>query len=73
MDYITYYFVKFLLKLSTQVFGLRKIKMNHRTIAEQIFLAGVDSVLPERLITKAMSLKDNCLVIGHLNFLPECN
>jgi hydroxypyruvate reductase/glycerate 2-kinase len=45
--------------------------MNHRTIAEQIFLAGVDSVLPERLITKEMVLKDNCLVIGHLNFSLE--
>jgi hydroxypyruvate reductase/glycerate 2-kinase len=42
--------------------------MNHRSIAEQIFLAGVESVLPDRLITKEMSLKDNCLVIGHLNF-----
>jgi hydroxypyruvate reductase/glycerate 2-kinase len=42
--------------------------MNRRTIAEQIFLAGIDSVLPERLITKEMALKDNCLVIGHLNF-----
>ena len=45
--------------------------MNHRTIAEQIFLAGVESVLPERLITKEMTLKDNCLFIGHLNFFLE--
>ena len=45
--------------------------MNHRTIAEQIFLAGIDSVLPERLITKEMALNDNCLVIGHLNFSLE--
>ncbi|MCX6321253.1 MAG: glycerate kinase [Bacteroidia bacterium] len=45
--------------------------MNSRTIAEQIFLAGIDSVLPERLIPKEMVLKDNCLVIGHLNFSLE--
>lgn len=45
--------------------------MNRRTIAEQIFLAGVESVLPERLITKEMALRDNCLVIGHLNFSLE--
>ncbi|MBE3087375.1 MAG: glycerate kinase [Bacteroidetes bacterium] len=45
--------------------------MNRRTIAEQIFLAGVESVLPENLITKEMALKDNCLVIGHLNFSLE--
>jgi len=45
--------------------------MNHRTVAEQIFLAGIDSVLPERLIDKEMVLKDECLVIGHLNFSLE--
>ena len=45
--------------------------MNHRTVAEQIFLAGIDSVLPERLINKEMVLKDECLVIGHLNFSLE--
>ena len=42
--------------------------MNYRTIAEQIFLAGIDSVLPEKLITKMMALKKNNLIIGHLNF-----
>jgi glycerate 2-kinase len=42
--------------------------MDHKTIAEQIFLAGIDSVLPERLISNVMALKDNNLVIGHLNF-----
>jgi glycerate 2-kinase len=42
--------------------------MDHRSIAEQIFIAGIDSVLPERLISKEMSVKDNCLVIGHLSF-----
>jgi len=45
--------------------------MNHRIVAEQIFLAGIDSVLPERLINKEMVLKDECLVIGHLNFPLE--
>ena len=29
--------------------------MNSRTVAEQIFLAGVERVLPDRLINKAMS------------------
>jgi glycerate-2-kinase len=46
-------------------------KMNCRTIAEQIFLAGVESVIPYRLITDKMSLKDNCLKIGHLSFSLE--
>jgi glycerate 2-kinase len=45
--------------------------MNQREIAEQIFLAGVESVLPDRLITREMSIKDNCLIIGHLNFCIE--
>jgi Putative glycerate kinase len=46
-------------------------KMNCRTIAEKIFLAGVESVLPDRLIVNEMSLKDNCLKIGHLDFPLE--
>lgn len=37
--------------------------MDHKIAAEQIFLAGVDRVLPERLINMAVSLKDNCLLI----------
>jgi len=45
--------------------------MNNKIIAEQIFLAGVESVLPERLIPKEMALRDNCLDIGHLNFSLE--
>ena len=45
--------------------------MNRRTIAEKIFLAGMESVLPEKLIAKEMILKDNCLVMGHLNFFLE--
>ena len=45
--------------------------MNRRVIAEQIFLAGVESVLPDRLITNEMSLRDNCLQIGHLSFSLE--
>jgi len=42
--------------------------MDKRIVAEQIFLAGVDRVLPDRLINIAMSLKDNCLAINDLNF-----
>lgn len=40
--------------------------MNRRQIAEQIFLAGVESVLPDKLISGNMSLKGNLLHIGHL-------
>jgi len=42
--------------------------MDHKEIAEQIFLAGVESVLPERLIVNKMEIKDNSLVIGQLTF-----
>ncbi len=42
--------------------------MNSREIAEQIFLAGIDSVLPAKLIARVMKLKDNYLVIGNVNF-----
>lgn len=40
--------------------------MNHRSIAEQIFLAGVERVLPDRLISNALAVRDNCLVIGDM-------
>jgi hydroxypyruvate reductase/glycerate 2-kinase len=42
--------------------------MNRREIAEQIFLAGIESVLPDKLISGAMSLKTNLLQIGNLEF-----
>ncbi len=45
--------------------------MNYRTIAEEIFLAGVESVLPSRFISREMSLNDNCLKIGQLSFSLE--
>ena len=45
--------------------------MNSRAVAEQIFLAGINSVLPERLIVNVMSLNDNCLKIGDLNYNLE--
>jgi hydroxypyruvate reductase/glycerate 2-kinase len=45
--------------------------MNSKTIAEQIFLAGVASVLPDILITRAMSLNENCLKIGTLSYNLE--
>lgn len=38
--------------------------MDRRQIAEQIFLAGVDSVLPDKLISRNMILKGNLLHIG---------
>jgi hydroxypyruvate reductase/glycerate 2-kinase len=46
-------------------------EMNSRSIAEQIFLAGVESVLPDRLIAKVMELEDNDLKIEHLSFNLE--
>lgn len=45
--------------------------MNYRTVAEQIFLAGVDRVLPSRLINKAISFSENCLQAGELSFMPD--
>jgi glycerate 2-kinase len=42
--------------------------MNRRIIAENIFLAGVESVLPNRLIVKILSVKDDHLRIGDLDF-----
>jgi len=45
--------------------------MNCRTIAEQIFLAGVESVMSDRLITSIMHLKDSCLEINGLRFPLE--
>lgn len=46
-------------------------KINYRTIAEKIFLAGVERVLPARLIGNVMSLNDNRLKIGHQEFSLE--
>jgi glycerate 2-kinase len=45
--------------------------INYKIIAEQIFLAGIESVLPSRLITQEMSLKDNRLIIGPQSFSME--
>ena len=42
--------------------------MNNRTVAEQIFLAGVDRVLPDRLISTTMYLQDNSLFINDFSF-----
>jgi glycerate-2-kinase len=39
--------------------------MNYRTIAEQIFLAGIESVLPHNLIMKHIRLEDNYLKIDN--------
>ncbi len=43
-------------------------KMNIRSIAEQIFLAGVESVLPDKLISTKICSDDNCLKIDQLSF-----
>jgi len=44
---------------------------NNRSIAEQIFMAGVESVIPAGLITNVLILKDNILLIGDLSFSLE--
>jgi glycerate 2-kinase len=46
-------------------------KINYKNISEQIFLTGVESVLPVRLIGKEMSLTGNCLKISNLSFNLE--
>jgi hydroxypyruvate reductase/glycerate 2-kinase len=43
--------------------------MNYRLIAKQVFLAGVNRVIPEQLITKLMTLKNEKLLVGNLCFL----
>lgn len=42
--------------------------MSHRTSAEKIFTAGVRSVLPEKLVTGHMKLKDRTLTIHERSF-----
>ena len=42
--------------------------MNYRTIAEQIFLAGVESVMPHNLIMRQMHLENNYLKLGKKKF-----
>ena len=42
--------------------------MNRRAIAEQIFLAGVDSVLPDRLFAGLVTIKDNNICFGKHKF-----
>jgi glycerate 2-kinase len=46
-------------------------EINSRIIAEKIFLAGVESVMPGRLINNVMRLRDNFLKIGILDFSLE--
>jgi glycerate-2-kinase len=45
--------------------------MNQRSAAEQIFLAGVERVLPDRLINKSMSLRDNYLSVNEFCYNLE--
>jgi len=45
--------------------------MNKRNIAEQIFLAGVKSVLPEKLITGIMKLEGSVLSVGEYKLSLE--
>jgi glycerate 2-kinase len=45
--------------------------MNQRIIAEQIFRAGVESVLPDRLISQELKLENNSIVVRDLNFPLE--
>jgi glycerate-2-kinase len=45
--------------------------MNNREIAEKIFIAGVKSVLPEKLITDIMRLHGSALTIGEHKILLD--
>jgi glycerate 2-kinase len=45
--------------------------MNNRNIAENIFLAGVKGVLPEKLITNTMKLEGSLLTIGEYQLSLE--
>jgi glycerate 2-kinase len=46
--------------------------MNRRAIAEQIYTAGVHSVLPGRLVTREVAIKDNFICMGsHRFYLDE--
>jgi glycerate 2-kinase len=45
--------------------------MKYGALAEKIFLAGVERVLPENLISKEMMIRGNCLLIGSLEFSLE--
>lgn len=45
--------------------------IGYKKVAQEIFLAGVESVLPDRLITRSMSLNENCLKIGTLSYNLE--
>jgi glycerate 2-kinase len=67
MDYINNNFVIYT-DYNQVLKQMKNETISYRTIAEQIFLAGVESVLPTRLITSIMSLNDNCLKIGDLDF-----
>lgn len=42
--------------------------MDHRSTAEKIFRAGVQSVLPRILIQRSVSLSGNILSLGHLDY-----
>jgi len=42
--------------------------MNARIVAEQIFLAGIESVLPDQLIRKQVFIKDSTLFISSFQF-----
>jgi glycerate 2-kinase len=44
---------------------------DHRKIAEEIFIAGVERVIPDKLITGELSLTGSSLVIGQLDFSLE--
>ncbi len=45
--------------------------MNRRQIAEQIFLAGIEAVIPDRLVKENMTFDGTALRIGNLNISLE--
>lgn len=47
------------------------IDMENRAIAKQIFLSGVEHVLPDKLIRTQVKVIDNILYISDLQFILE--
>jgi glycerate 2-kinase len=44
----------------------KTVQMNTKLIAEQIFMAGVESVLPDKMIRKQVFINDSALCISHI-------
>jgi hydroxypyruvate reductase/glycerate 2-kinase len=70
MDNITNNFVIYTDHILSSL-QMNKEIINYRKIAEQIFLAGVENVMPQRLITRVMSMNNTTLNIENRVFPLE--